>query len=1049
MKKNKWLLFVAFCISVLLSGCSSGGGGGGSSDTTTTTISSTTTTSLDTLLTSDSDNDGLGYDLTTVQVQLDAFSVAVDSTTSLATTGEQLTASVRTTGGSSSGSLSYLWDLPTGGALAQGTAISDSSISFSFSSAGEYLVSVTVTDTVGNHSSSGAVYYITDPATLYTIGDLSADSLLDSDDVALLSGHLDGTTKLDASQLKKADITLDGRIVDNDLALLQAAVAAGDAAPTYLSTSQGRAGSTAFIIHPALLDPAAMATVKITAVTAGTYDDTCLTEMNGKPHWDEVTFNRSEPGYLAFRVPVKYSCLSSTETAKVSLEVSDGASTQSFTLSENFSITALPAASATPGAMVLEVMAQLRMAIKALPTGIEAYADAVGADPGEKAFLVGSLTAAADLFDEQYGQFYVAFNALDDPTKQAWEQMAMAGGLEELLSQLTTQSGRFRMSTRALQAGNSSRALSTGVGQALVDMICSFNQILDISSSIADINESVAGVLEYLDWWPLNTAPVIGPVIQVLSRISNIISMVTDLISSIGQYVPELGDEINVETTKSALDLGEITGISASIDVMIVSGLCDRAGDAAGDLIDDLKDRILSRIASKIPGIGSSFHNASISRDDLGTVAGYVYDAISAVAGSIIDASGIKDYMSSLISRVCDFFGDPKLPLATDFLGASCGTIVNSAWTCTESCADYPVAATVSFSGDKPICGRPTPGEASVTCQDDPPQEILTATVGNSSMDIGDTTSATATYTVDGQSSVVQAQWVSGSPAVASIGNGVVSALSVGGSVLTATYTSPLTGATLTGNTLVQVFDPNNEVLTVSVYESTIFVGDATSVSATYTKGRITENVTSSANWTSSAPGVATVSANGGVTGISEGTATFTAGYTAPITGTVFNESTGALLVKKAETFSVLLYQSSIEVGQTTSIAGHYSYRTNVYTDVTASTAWSSSNSAIATVSNTGGVTGVDVGTATITGVYTSPNTGVVWSEGDGITVTAPTPSCCYCGDPGVTLTASGCTGWPDATQCSGWHSVGGSTGCENDGQSYTGYGCTITIHCP
>ena len=55
----------------------------------------------------------------------------------------------------------------------------------------------------------------------------------------------------------------------------------------------------------------------------------------------------------------------------------------------------------------------------------------------------------------------------------------------------------------------------------------------------------------------------------------------------------------------------------------------------------------------------------------------------------------------------------------------------------------------------------------------------------------------------------------------------------------------------------------------------------------------------------------------------------------------------------------------------------------------------------------------------------------------------------CKCGDPNVTVDPGDCT-WPDAKQCSAWHSVGGK-----DGQAYASgtklcaMGCCITLVCP
>lgn len=59
----------------------------------------------------------------------------------------------------------------------------------------------------------------------------------------------------------------------------------------------------------------------------------------------------------------------------------------------------------------------------------------------------------------------------------------------------------------------------------------------------------------------------------------------------------------------------------------------------------------------------------------------------------------------------------------------------------------------------------------------------------------------------------------------------------------------------------------------------------------------------------------------------------------------------------------------------------------------------------------------------------------------------------CACGAPGVRVLANGCT-WPDATQCTGWHSVVVAQGRESDeafrdGTTLCMEDCCLTIQCP
>ncbi len=60
----------------------------------------------------------------------------------------------------------------------------------------------------------------------------------------------------------------------------------------------------------------------------------------------------------------------------------------------------------------------------------------------------------------------------------------------------------------------------------------------------------------------------------------------------------------------------------------------------------------------------------------------------------------------------------------------------------------------------------------------------------------------------------------------------------------------------------------------------------------------------------------------------------------------------------------------------------------------------------------------------------------------------------CACDDVDAWLAADdGCSEWPDAEECSGWHSVAEDSGEDpdslfEDGTELCGYGCCIMIYC-
>ena len=147
--------------------------------------------------------------------------------------------------------------------------------------------------------------------------------------------------------------------------------------------------------------------------------------------------------------------------------------------------------------------------------------------------------------------------------------------------------------------------------------------------------------------------------------------------------------------------------------------------------------------------------------------------------------------------------------------------------------------------------------------------------------------------------------------------------------------------------------DPNNtQQLTANV--------DATPASAD-----------KSVTWTSSNPSVATVSESGLVTAVAQGTATITA------TSNLDNTKSGTCNIT-VNAPAAPIPVTAIALNKSTAIIGIGDSETLTinYTPADANTgkavAWTSSNTSVATVDNSGKVTGVAVGTATITATSTT-----------------------------------------------------------------------------
>ena len=141
-----------------------------------------------------------------------------------------------------------------------------------------------------------------------------------------------------------------------------------------------------------------------------------------------------------------------------------------------------------------------------------------------------------------------------------------------------------------------------------------------------------------------------------------------------------------------------------------------------------------------------------------------------------------------------------------------------------------------------------------------------------------------------------------------------------------------------------------------------------------------TQDLTDSATWTSSVPGVATVSATGVATGVSAGTTTITAsmnGYTGVVSASAtltVNGGGGVAPGSTVVSLAVIPSAQSVAVPtQTAQFIAIGTTSTGQTVNVTNAVAWSSSSQQIATIGPTTGLaTALGQGTTTITALYNS-----------------------------------------------------------------------------
>jgi len=233
--------------------------------------------------------------------------------------------------------------------------------------------------------------------------------------------------------------------------------------------------------------------------------------------------------------------------------------------------------------------------------------------------------------------------------------------------------------------------------------------------------------------------------------------------------------------------------------------------------------------------------------------------------------------------------------------------------------------------------------------------------------------------------------WTSSNPSIATINSsGLATAVSAGTATITATSSNNVVAYSNVTVNVVSTNPGSSSIVSIAVIPSSQAVSspnqttDFLAIGTTSTGATV--DLTSLVTWRSSSTNIATIDHSTGVaTAVNQGSTTITALYStnsgAVVTGTAtFTVSGGN--TQKYTALSILPVTVSISAsGQTSQlIAMATSGSTGLQMDVTNSTLiqWSSSSTAIASVSSTGLVTGKNAGTTTITAELTNPDGSIV-----------------------------------------------------------------------
>jgi len=224
---------------------------------------------------------------------------------------------------------------------------------------------------------------------------------------------------------------------------------------------------------------------------------------------------------------------------------------------------------------------------------------------------------------------------------------------------------------------------------------------------------------------------------------------------------------------------------------------------------------------------------------------------------------------------------------------------------------------------------------------------------------------ATGTYssgpTQDLTSSVT---WSSSTTATATISaGGLATAVKFGTTTITAASGSISGTATITVPAPLTAIAVNPASIQIAATTATSFTA-----TGTYADGT-TQNITSTVNWSSSTPSVASIRntfpTEGTALGVAAGTTTITATCTSPCSGIT---GTAILTVSSATVTSIAVtpINQSIPLGVLQQFTATGTFSDSTTQDITSTVKWASSNTGVASITVSGLATGVNLGTSTI-----------------------------------------------------------------------------------
>ena len=233
------------------------------------------------------------------------------------------------------------------------------------------------------------------------------------------------------------------------------------------------------------------------------------------------------------------------------------------------------------------------------------------------------------------------------------------------------------------------------------------------------------------------------------------------------------------------------------------------------------------------------------------------------------------------------------------------------------------------------------------------PVSVESVSLSSTSLELFEGETATLTAQIQPSDAKASITWTSSNTAVATVSDGKVTAVSEG----TATISASADGKS--AYCQVTVLSPVIEAtsITVDPKEMTLYEGETTRLNAYLHPSNATDQTIT---WSTSNPAVVTVNEGGHIRAIAVGTATVAASH-----GNLSDNCKITVLIKTVPVSSITLNKTSLILFEQETFQLTATVKPDNATDKTV--IWSSSDPAVATISDGGFVTGVKEGYATIT----------------------------------------------------------------------------------